>query len=481
MLRTLKKDGYIENHEVFGLKKDGTPFWLNCTIKGFNELGYMEGVAIDTTERKIIEKERAEHLKYLQNMETIDGVMRQADNLEEMLNKVLDSLLSIFNCDRAWLLYPCDPESLTWSVHVERINSNWPGESSSNGDHSMSPELASEFKDLLAAKKPVKYDPDSKNFLNKKLDEKFLIKSKMSMAICPKLKKPWVLDVHQCSWARIWTEEEERLFNEIGNRLADGLNSFLIMRDLRSSEERFRRLAENAKDMIYCITIPDGKFEYISPASEQILGYSQEEILKQDKLIEHIIHPDWQDYYVGHWNNLIKGKILPAYEYKIIHKSGEERWLYERKVLIKNDSGDIVSVEGIITDITERKKAEEMFTSVFYSNPIATTITRVEDGCIIKVNDSFLELTGFLREDIVKGKTNVLNMWADFDQRENIIKKIRENGFVQDAEMKIRNVSGEIVDCLFSSKKVKVVDTDYLFSMAINISARKKIEEKILV
>ena len=66
------------------------------------------------------------------------------------------------------------------------------------------------------------------------------------MAISPKVGRSWILGLHQCSYERRWNNEEERLFVEIGHRLADALSVLLAYRDVRESERKLapaRRVA----------------------------------------------------------------------------------------------------------------------------------------------------------------------------------------------------------------------------------------------
>ncbi len=129
---------------------------------------------------------------------------------------------------------------------------------------------------------------------------------------------------------------------------------------LRQSEERFRRLAENARDMIYRTSLPDGTYEYASPAATEMFGYTPAEFLNSPLLIRKIIHPDWHEYFEVQWELLLAGKMPPSYEYQIVHgQSGETRWINQRNVLIRDDAGQPIAIEGIVTDITARKQAEE--------------------------------------------------------------------------------------------------------------------------
>jgi PAS domain S-box-containing protein len=76
-------------------------------------------------------------------------------------------------------------------------------------------------------------------------------------------------------------------------------------------------------------------------------------------LVRKVIHPEWYAYFEEEWQKLLRGEMPPTYEYKIIHKSGDVRWMNQRNILVRDEEGRIVAIEGIVTDITERKKAEE--------------------------------------------------------------------------------------------------------------------------
>ena len=128
---------------------------------------------------------------------------------------------------------------------------------------------------------------------------------------------------------------------------------------LKKSEERFRRLAENAQDAIYRMSLPDGKYEYMSPAARTVFGYTAEEFYNTPLLIKQIIHPDWHGYFEDQWADLIKGNVPPTYEYQIVHKSGEVRWVNQRNILVRDDAANPIAIEGIVTDVTHHKKIEK--------------------------------------------------------------------------------------------------------------------------
>ena len=129
--------------------------------------------------------------------------------------------------------------------------------------------------------------------------------------------------------------------------------------ELRKQNKQLHNFIDNSKDVLYRMSLPDGKYEFVNPASLEIFGYSPEEFYKTSLLIKKIIHPDWHDYFQKQWQMLLNGDIPLSYEYQIIHKSGEIKWVYQRNALVCDPNGKPIAIEGIVTDITERKKVEE--------------------------------------------------------------------------------------------------------------------------
>ena len=128
---------------------------------------------------------------------------------------------------------------------------------------------------------------------------------------------------------------------------------------LRHSEEQYRRLAENSPDMIFRLSLPKGVFEYMSPAAEKVTGFSLDDFYQNPIMIRQSLHPDWKDYFKTEWGKFLKGRLAPTYEYQIIHKDKSIRWLNQRNIDVRDRNGKLVAIEGIVTDITERKQAEE--------------------------------------------------------------------------------------------------------------------------
>src|SRR5215813_2836383 len=143
------------------------------------------------------------------------------NDLEQMTSDVLDAVLSVFKCDRSWVVYPCDPAAASWKVPMEHTRPEFPGALALGLELPLDPEIANTFQVVRTSSGPVRFGPASEHPLPAKTAERFSIQSMIALAIYPKGDRPYMLGLHQCSYPRAWTSEEERLFQEIGRRLED--------------------------------------------------------------------------------------------------------------------------------------------------------------------------------------------------------------------------------------------------------------------
>ncbi|MCG2749299.1 MAG: PAS domain-containing protein [Desulfobulbaceae bacterium] len=208
-------------------------------------LAGLVGAIVDITERKRAEKDHLANLRFFASMDRVNRAMQGANDLDQVLGDVLEEMLSIFDCDRAWLLYPCDPEGASWRVPMERTRPEYPGALEKGVELPMSPDVVNHMQTALAASGPVTFGPGTDQPLVGEVTERFQHKSQIFMTVYPKVDKPWLLGMHQCSHPRVWTQNEKRLFQEIGRRMSDTLNSLLMYRDLRRSEAKTRSILDN--------------------------------------------------------------------------------------------------------------------------------------------------------------------------------------------------------------------------------------------
>ncbi|MGD8913854.1 MAG: AAA family ATPase, partial [Candidatus Thiodiazotropha sp.] len=94
---------------------------------GYEEnLGKVLVSLIDITGLKQAEQEHRKHLHFLESLDRINRAIQAAADLEQMMTDVLEVVLEVFACDRAYLQYPCDPDASEWWIPMERCNPDYP-------------------------------------------------------------------------------------------------------------------------------------------------------------------------------------------------------------------------------------------------------------------------------------------------------------------------------------------------------------------
>ena len=157
---------------------------------------------------------------------------------------------------------------------------------------------------------------------------------------------------------------------------------------LRASEAKYRGLIEGADDMIYRMAIPSGRFEYVSPSAERVFGYSAEALLSDPRLIPRVIHPDFRESFEQDRANLQRGIIAPRTEYKIVDAWGHERWISQSFTAVRDPEGNVVAIEGICRDDTERKRTEAALRDS--EQRYRTTVENLPDPLVLYAPDGLI-------------------------------------------------------------------------------------------
>ncbi|CCQ75343.1 PAS domain S-box protein [Magnetospira sp. QH-2] len=139
--------------------------------------------------------------------------------------------------------------------------------------------------------------------------------------------------------------------------LTDITSKIEAERELRRSEEKYRRLVEEIQSeyFLYSHTV-DGVFDYVSPSVTAILGYRQNEFMTHYG--EYLTDCALNDQVMAHTEAAIRGEKQPPYEVEITHKDGSVRRLEVAESPVTDESGRVVAVEGIAHDVTQNKEAE---------------------------------------------------------------------------------------------------------------------------
>ncbi|MCX6327601.1 MAG: PAS domain-containing protein, partial [Bacteroidia bacterium] len=170
------------------------------------------------------------------------------------------------------------------------------------------------------------------------------------------------------------------------------------------------------------------------------------------------------------------------YDFSFYNKNGEIRQVLGSFAMLSNRK-----MIASFVDITERKQAEEAlkeseekYSKAFQTSPYAITLTNVEDGKFIEVNDAYTSITGYTREEAINSSSVGLKVWADIEDRKRVVSSLLEGRNIADKEFLFRNKNGEIITGLFSADIIHLNGKPYILSSINDITARKRAEEVLI-
>jgi hypothetical protein len=179
-------------------------------------------------ENRRYKSKHVQHLRILEALETVSRIIIEAENLDTMLDLVLQEFLNIFSCDRAWLLYPCDPTAETYRIPMECCRPQWPGAQAEGIDIPIDDYARRIFDLAIESSGVVRIDQqENPHFLDEEIFTKFHVRSQILMAIRPRTGKPWLLGIHHCAAPIIYSHNDCDLFKTLGNRISDGLSNLI--------------------------------------------------------------------------------------------------------------------------------------------------------------------------------------------------------------------------------------------------------------
>jgi PAS domain S-box-containing protein len=363
MLKALEANDYVEDFEIIAKNRNGKKlyFLVSIAIQRNDNGDYIRsnGIFRDISERKLAEQERLSNLHFLESMDRVNRAIQESNNLEQMMSNVLNEVLSIFDCDRASLVYPCDPEAQSWTAQMERFRPPYEGVMALGLLRvPMNADVAFCHRLLRSSDGPVPFGQKHENQMPDGVGKRFQIRSQLGMAIYPKDGRPWMFVIHQCSYSRFWQERDMRLFQEISRRMEDALTSLLMHRNLQESEQRYRTVADFTYDWEDWVT-PDGTFRYVSPSCERITGYAAERFMDDPRLLSKLILPEDREIWLGHERDIREVPGLHEGQFRIRRRDGETRWIEHASQPVASPQGAFLGYRGSNRDITERKQAEQ--------------------------------------------------------------------------------------------------------------------------
>ena len=413
------------NHPaLLALKKNRPVHHESCVIKSQRWLS-IDSIPINTdgspavlstltdiTELKQREEQAQSSLFKLSAIERINHISLDAETVEEMLEQALEELLATFNCDRAALLYPCNPDADSFSIPYEQTRPEWPGAKAQSRSVPMGSHTSELLLISLNSPQPLCFGGQNELPVPSEIKHHFHILSQMVMTLHPKFGDPWALIIHHCTEEHLFNDEERWLFNEIGSRITNTLSNLIDLRNLRENEERYRSLVENAPDALFVLDATSHQLVDVNKNSCTLFGMRRSELLEIETYrLNPINQPNGLNSakQFQHFIDQTLAGQQPVFEWVFINTDNRRLECEVRLIQIPNNKE--LLVRGSIIDISERKRKEahmRQLSRALQQTADAITITD-KYGVIEYVNPSFEAITGYSSAEVVGQTPQILS------------------------------------------------------------------------
>ncbi|MCW5313972.1 PAS domain S-box protein [Nostoc sp. KVJ3] len=302
-----------------------------------------------------------------------------------------------------------------------------------------------------------------------------------SIAVCSNTLTPWhwegriITPSGKLKWIQGTSQPQPQ---KEGDLLWDGLIIDITDRKqveakLQESEARYQAILDAIPDLMFRIS-RDG--EYLDLKSEGAnVTLSREEIV--GKHVKELLPSDVAAISLEAIAKTLDSGTLQTCEYQLATPLGVRD--YEARLVVSGAD----EVLAIVRDITERKQAEvalqnlaQKFAKAFSCSPDSITISTLQTGRFIEVNDSFVELSGYQRDEAI-GKTSFeLNLWVDDDDRLKLVQELQATGVVRNLEVEFRQKFGKTITTLLSAEVIDLDGIPSILAVHHDITERKQVE-----
>jgi PAS domain S-box-containing protein len=169
----------------------------------------------------------------------------------------------------------------------------------------------------------------------------------------------------------------------------------------------------------------------------------------------------------------------------VLTKSGERR-IWEYHNTLRTDGVATPVVRGVAHDVTERwlaeralRLSEEKFSKAFRSSPSVLSISTLQDGRFIDVNEGFERHSGFTRQEAIGHTCQELGLWQNGKERQTFAEEIAKCGHIKNRQIQFRTKSGEPLILMLSREIIELAGEKCLLIEGQDITVRKKIEEAL--
>jgi PAS domain S-box-containing protein len=243
----------------------------------------------------------------------------------------------------------------------------------------------------------------------------------------------------------------------------------LVTRTRRNYEAFFNTIRE------FLFVLDDqGRILHMNGTVTSRLGYTRDELIGQPVLI---VHPP------NRWDEAgctVQGMLAGTMDFcpvPLMTKTGQLIPVETRVTRGEWDGKPVLF--GVSTDVSKLKLSEEKFSLAFRSNASPMALSTKADGKFIEVNEAFLDLLGFTRDEIIGERVRDLGLFAQTEDRSNVLHLLDKNEPVRNLELTIRAKDGSLRYGLFSADNITIGEIACLLTSLVDITDRKRAEDEL--
>jgi PAS domain-containing protein len=268
---------------------------------------------------------RQDRLWFLEGMDRVNQAIQDTDDLQQT-TRVLDAASSIFGCDRAWIVYPCDPDSKTWRTVADCARPAFARSVLAGVDVPMDAAMASVHRLVSSSHGAVCFGKETNEAISG-CGAGLGVRSQICLAIHPRIDKPYMLGLDQCTHARNWTRQEQRLFEAIGRRIATLLTNLSLSRDLQENKARLEE-AQRVAHVGYWDWDIETNVVVWSDETYRIFGVEREQRPMDFATVRGMVHPEDREALYSGVDVELDAGVHPVAEFRIVTPSGEVRTVH---------------------------------------------------------------------------------------------------------------------------------------------------------
>ncbi|MDP2207913.1 MAG: PAS domain S-box protein [Bacteroidota bacterium] len=252
---------------------------------------------------------------------------------------------------------------------------------------------------------------------------------------------------------------------------------------LQESERKISTLIGNLPGMAYrCVNDRNWTMKYVSQGCIELTGYQPEELIDNKNLsFNDLIEENYREKLWNKWQEVLKNKEVFQDEYTIKTADGKQKWVWEQGCGIYSDSGEVIALEGLIIDITGRKRSEEAMLKLTKAVESSGEVIFMTDpnGIFTYVNPEFTKLYGH-EPDVVIGKATprILKSGAVKQEEYQVFWQTLLNKQVVEMELINKTKDGKLINVEVAINPVTDEKQNIIGFLAIqkDITERKKAE-----